>query len=186
MRSRAPSVARCRALDANVPLFGIRTLEDQLDAFFAHNSPGGRPHRWIRHSRAAAERDRRLRRHRAGGQPPDTRHRHPHGAWCSSPATSSACIGRRGLTLVVTGLSLGLAGLIRFHSDRRSLAVRGDSERQRDVRRDVGIAGRRVPDCDLYPRASGDPARCGRRDSVRMIHRNRGITAALDLGSRIA
>ena len=95
-----------QALDAKLPVFGVRTLEDQLDGSFAQTRQAAVLTGGFRHPGAAAERDRRVRRHRVGGQPPDARHRHPNGTWCPAPPNRPHD-GRRGIALVAAGLGWG-------------------------------------------------------------------------------
>ena len=108
------------------------------------------------HPGAAAERNRRLRRHRVGGQPPDARYRHPHGPRRrpqshrprDGPARSLAR-SRRASAWASWARSRSLASpaaLLYGVTANDSATLCGD----------VGAAGRRVPDRDLYPRPSGD------------------------------
>ena len=78
----APAIAReVRALDANLPLSELKTMDDRVaDAMWrtriARVAAVG-----LRGARAAADGDRDLRRHGAGGRPADARDRDSHGAW---------------------------------------------------------------------------------------------------------
>ena len=168
----AASIRRqLQALDARLPVFGTRTLEEQMNASFAPTRQaavltGGFGILALLLSAIGVYRSQRSRS--------AVRHTTSASGWRLVPSLVdiAGVMSRRALALVVAGLSLGLVSAFGFQPDRRSAALRRHAERQRNFRRHVGAAGRRHADCHLCPRKSRDTARRGRRDSIRIASRS--------------
>ena len=115
------------SVNPNLPLAGVRTLQEIYDASMARTSftlvmlaiAGG--------DGAAARRRRDLRRDLLLGVAAHARDRHPHGAWRAARTRSRGMFVRHGLGLAAIGVACGLVAAVALDAADVVAAVRASA-----------------------------------------------------------